>query len=343
MRALVTGVSGQLGWYLASLLQADGVEVWGLVPPQSGVHLPGGGETALVARTLPFVQTVAGDVLDPWSLLRALESSHPDVVFALGAVSQPGLAPALPELLLQINAMGVVRLLEAMRHVVPTARCVHVSSDAIFGEDGGVQTEDTPIRPVTHYGLSKAMAHLAVQVARARGQWAANAVLYNATSPRQVTGLIPAMVKGVLEVADDPLNKRLVSPPMTLARDWMFAGDAARAFVMCSKQEAPTDVLVASGQGYTVEELLGTMFAAVLPHYLALGQPGWRSLVEVKGEHVGGTPHPDISLLREWGWTPTVTFKTLVTWLISIAGVWTEETAPESAMWPSEVTAPWRP
>jgi len=327
MRALVTGISGQIGWYLASLLNARGVDVWGLVPPQAGVHLLGGGEAGQVAKSLPFVRVVSGDALDPWSLLTALEESKPDVVYALGAVSQPGLASALPELLLQINSMGIVRLLEACHRVVPSAKVVHASSDVIFGaQPGGVQNEKTLLAPVTPYGLSKAWAHLAIQVARAKGQWAANAILFNATSPRQVSGLVPYVIGQVADLSVGRIE-RIVVNSLDLWRDWMFAGDVAEAFICISNQVNPEDALVASGQTRSLKGLL----------LAALGSVKLPFLVDEDAPLVARDPtraSADTRRLMSFGWGQKVPFDKLVPWLVSA------RLGAHNDFWPAEGTEP---
>lgn len=320
MRALVTGISGQIGWYLASLLHADGVEVWGLIPPQAGVHVQGGSEAVQVTKSLPFVKVVPGDVLDPWSLMTALEESKPDAVYALGAVSQPGLAPALPELLLQINSMGIVRLLEACRRVVPEARIVHASSDVIFGsQPGGTQTETTPLAPMTPYGLSKAWAHLAIQVARARGQWASNAILFNATSPRQVTGLVPYVIGQVADLACGRIERVQVTS-LDLWRDWMFAGDAARGFMAIAAQKKPEDVIIASGETRSLRGLLLTALAAVKLPFLVSQ--------DVNGAKDPASAHADNSRLLSLGWKQALQFEDLVAWLVAA------KVTGDDASWP---------
>lgn len=309
MRALITGISGQIGWYLASLLQADGVEVWGLVPPQAGVHLTAGGEAGQVAAALPGVQVVAGDVLDPWSLLSALETARPDVVYALGAVSQPNLASALPDLLLQINSMGIVRLLEACRRVVPQAKIVHASSDCIFGDTPSVwQDETTPLTPDTGYGLSKAWAHLAIQEARARGQWAANAILFNATSPRQISGLVPYLVNQILAVASGRTHM-IVVDSVDVTRDWVFAGEVATALQAITSQMEPKDTVVASGETHCVGEWLA-IGLRVLGADAVIKEdprPDW------KPERRRPLTHP--ARLGRMGWIRRLQFHELVTWM----------------------------
>src|SRR5215813_3929016 len=198
--ALITGVSGHLGWYLAQELQRRNVLVYGMASPQAGVHIPGGSEAEYVRRELPQVTTIFGDLLDYSSLLGAIISAKPDLVFALGAISQPSIGFSAPELMLQVNVMGMVRLLEAVRLHCPQARFVAMSSDAIFGNALTPQNEDTPLAPRDTYALSKAMAHLAVDTARAHGRWAANAILFNASSPRQSSGFLVHVIREAVQV-----------------------------------------------------------------------------------------------------------------------------------------------
>jgi len=206
MNVLITGVSGQIGRYLAEHLHTRGDVVYGLVQPHAGVHR-GLSEADYVHQVLPFVHTVSGDLLDYGSLLNAVTSARPDEIYLLGALSQPGLTDDMKVLGLDINFMSLTRLLDlldssAVNRMEIRPSIVHASSDAIFGENAPApQSAETPIRPETWYAMSKAAAHMAIQVARRKGHRASNAILFNAISPRQTTGAAAMICADVASVA----------------------------------------------------------------------------------------------------------------------------------------------
>lgn len=340
MKALVTGISGQIGWYLAEVLREEGWQVFGLVPPQAGVHLPAGSEAAYVARELPYVEQVLGDLQDASSVAKALREVRPDVVFALGALSQPRLAHRVPNLMLDVNGLGMVRLLTAVRESVPPCRVVHASSDEVYGRGEGPQ-----VAPTSWYGFTKAVAHLAVMQARADGLWASNAVLYNAISPRQTTGLVPYVVEAV-----DRIHRGHRLPleldTMDLYRDWAFAGDVARALVVLSQVDDAGDVPVGSGVTRPVTELLHHAFIA--------RSLVWQDWVRVK--ETGASPdsgrqkRADVwPLYVKYGWAPTIQFPDLIRWLVDAwpwgGNGWPEgwTFSPGRAVDPEQVRQAFRP
>src|SRR3954452_12768193 len=178
--ALVTGVTGQLGYYVAERLNGRGENVWGLVR-QSTLGRRGREEAALPYRP------ITGDLLDEYSLLSILEQVRPDRIFNFGAQSVIPASWSQPILTAQYTGLGVVRLLEAIRRAAPACRLLQAGSSELFaGADRSPQDENVPIRPLNPYGIAKAFAYHSVRAYRAKyGQFATNAVFFTNESPRR--------------------------------------------------------------------------------------------------------------------------------------------------------------
>lgn len=228
MRALVTGVLGQDGSYLADQLLADGHEVFGLVR-RSNVHSP--------------AQLLRGDLLDQDSIERALTIARPDVVFNLAAVTSPGGAWGTPQppLLAEVTAVGVVKLCDAMLNCAPDAKLVHASSSAIYD----------PQR-YGLYGIAKQFAHQAV-VGYRRRLWCSNAVLFSHTSPRQDPRFLARRICTTIA-----RGERMVLGDVDSRRDWGYAPDYTQALAVIAGQDQPGNFVVATGVRRSVRELVET-------------------------------------------------------------------------------------
>jgi GDPmannose 4,6-dehydratase len=273
--ALILGVTGQDGYYLAEQLLDNGVEVFGMV------RRPG---------TFPLgVRLVHGDLLDQDSLERVLRQSRPDVVYNLAAVTAPGGAwgTVQPPLLAEVTGLGVVRLLDAMCKAAPDARLIHASSSAIYD----------PHR-YGLYGIAKRFAHDAVTGYRERLH-CSNAILYSHTSPRQDPRfLAPTLVRKLAA------GERVVLTDILGRRDWGYAPDFTRALQVIAAA-APGDYPVATGRTRTVRDLVSHAL-------MALGR-GWDEAVEVDQGPVAPAERPaDITALRALGWRPETSFGEMV-------------------------------
>jgi GDPmannose 4,6-dehydratase len=297
-RALITGVTGQDGWYLSELLQTTGHEVFGLVLPGDPSPLP------------PGVSAIPGDSRDAASLDAALQESAPDVVYNLASISSVAESWVHPELAADINGLGTLRLLASIRDSGRAVRFVQASSAEIFGEAPAPQDEQTPIRPVTPYGAAKAFAHHCVAAYRAAGVWAAAAILYNHESPRRpeqfVTRKITKAVARIAQGSDEPL----VLGNLSARRDWGYARDYMEGLILIASTETPSDFVIATGVSHSVEDFVATAFAHV-------GISDWRAHVSTDtaleratdaSEQRGNAAHAH----RELGWTPSVDFTGLV-------------------------------
>jgi GDPmannose 4,6-dehydratase len=281
VKALILGVSGQDGSYLAEQLLAAGDDVWGLVRRPTAV--------------IPGVRTVAGDLLDQPSLEAALRTVRPDEVYNLAAVTAPGGAWGMPQppLLADVTALGVTRLLDAVLRVRPDARVVHASSSAIYD----------PHR-YGLYGISKYFAHQAVIGYRARLH-VSNAVLYSHTSPRQDRRFLAPTICATLARIRAGSPERLRLTDILGRRDWGYAPDYVRALPLIARHPAPADYVIATGRVRSVRD-----FADV-----ALDQAGltWDAAVDVDQGPVAPTEaRADLTAVSALGWKPETRFGEMV-------------------------------
>jgi GDPmannose 4,6-dehydratase len=296
VRALITGVTGQDGWYLSELLVARGYEVFGLVTADDPAVVPRG------------VTGLVGDLRDAGSLAAAIERARPDEVYNLASVSSVALSWQEPELVADVNGLGAVRLLAALRG--SAARFVQASSAEIFGTAAAPQDETTPVSPTTPYGASKAFAHHAVAAYREAGLHASAAILFNHESPRRpdtfVTRKITKTAASIAAGSREPL--RLGS--LDVRRDWGYARDYAEAMTRIARHDAPTDFVIATGTSHTIADFVAAAFACV-------GIDDWQSHVVVDDELARqGDSHErrgNAAKAREvLGWAPTVGFAEIV-------------------------------
>jgi len=256
-RALITGVGGQDGSYLAELLLEHGYEVVGLVRP--------GAQAYENLGAVEQVELHEADLLNQTSLAQALRAARPAEVYNLAA---PSFVPASwdrPVQTAEFAAVGATAMLEALRSVDPAIRFYQASSSEIFGEPAETpQTETTPLAPVTPYGVAKAYAHFIVHsYRRLYGVFACSGILYNHESPRRPLKFLPRKVAHGAAAISLGLQEELVLGDLDARRDWGYAGDYVRAMWLMLQQDEPGDYIVASGQPHSVRELVATAFAHV--------------------------------------------------------------------------------
>jgi GDPmannose 4,6-dehydratase len=255
--ALVTGVTGQLGYFVAEQLAKRGDTVWGLVR-QSTI---GRGAND---RELPY-QPVTGDLLDEYSLLSILEEVHPDRIFNFGAQSFIPASWTQPILTAQYTGLGVVRLLEAVRRAVPNCRILQAGSSELFaGAESSPQDEGAPIRPLNPYGIAKAFAYHTVRAYRAQyRQFAVNAVFFTNESLRRSPEFVFRKVtRGVAEIVAGRTD-HLSLGNLETVRDWGYAPEYAALSIALLDCEKPDDFVIATGEGHTVRELVTKAFGLV--------------------------------------------------------------------------------
>jgi GDPmannose 4,6-dehydratase len=257
-RALITGIGGQDGSLLASLLIGRGYTVAGIVRP-------GAGSYENLAGVEDRLELIEADLLDQVSLEGAIRRAEPHEIYNLAA---PSFVPASwerPVETAEFAAVGATSLLEAIRLVDPDLRFYQASSSEIFGNPAeSPQDEETPLAPVTPYGVAKAYAHFSVGSYRRRyGLFACSGILYNHESPRRPLEFVPRKVAhGVARIAAG-LDDELVLGDLDARRDWGYAGDYVEAMWLMLQQDEPDDYVVATGESHSVRELVQHAFAHV--------------------------------------------------------------------------------
>ena len=302
--ALVTGITGQDGPYLAAHLRDHGAEVWAL--SRTGGALP----------DLPFVHpTPPADLLDQASLDRAVAAARPDEVYHLAARSSVGESWTDPVGTGDATGLGTARLLEAVRRAAPDARVFLASSSEVFGEpDRAPQDETFPIRPVSPYGAAKAYAHHLARIYRRRhGLFVAVGILYNHESPLRPPSFVTRKItQGAVAIArGEQTELRLGN--LDAQRDWGFAGDYVQAMRLMLQTDDPDEFVVATGQIHTVRDWCERAFERVGLDYrdhVVTDDAFWRPLEPVP---LVGDP---TKAHRRLGWSPTVHFPELVDLLV---------------------------
>jgi GDPmannose 4,6-dehydratase len=309
-RALITGITGQDGTYLAELLVAKGYEVFGMVRGQSNPKVQ------MVEQLLPEVELVEGDLTDLGSLISAVEIAQPDEVYNLGAISFVGLSWRQAELTGEVTGMGVLRILEAIRiatgNAMDRVRFYQASSSEMFGKVREIpQTEETPFHPRSPYGVAKTFGHyMTVNYRESYGAYACSGILFNHESPRRGHEFVTRKVtRAVARIALD-LQETLALGNLDARRDWGFAGDYVEAIWLMLQQDEPSDYVIASGVTRSVRDLLDIAFARA-------GIDDWSGLVEQDPRYLRPAEVDsligDASKARDaFGWKPTVEFTELV-------------------------------
>jgi GDPmannose 4,6-dehydratase len=299
--ALITGITGQDGGYLAERLLAEGVTVHGLVrDPQRADDL---------RRRHPEISLHGGDLAEPASVAAVIDRVSPDEVYNLAGISSVALSWQQPVRTGQVTGVGAVAVLQAclelQQRLDRPVRVLQASSAEIFGEPAEVpQRESTPIRPVNPYGAAKAYAHQMAGVLRASGLHVSTAILYNHESPhRPETFVTRKITAGAARIAAGR-QRRLTLGNLTARRDWGWAPDYVDAMVRAVRQPAPDDYVVATGVSHSVADFVELAFRAA-------GLPAWQSLVDVDASSARPTDaaeqRGDPTKAREaLGWRPSL-------------------------------------
>jgi GDPmannose 4,6-dehydratase len=313
-RALITGITGQDGLYLAEFLAAKGYDVFGMVRGQSNPKIP------LVEEVIPSIQLLEGDLRDLSSLISVLETAQPDEVYNLGAISFVGLSFKQPELTGDITGMGVLRMLEALRihtqGAMGNVRFYQASSSEMFGAaQESPQRESTQFHPRSPYGVAKVFGHYVTQNYReSYNAWACSGILFNHESPRRGTEFLTRKVTRAVARIVLGRQQVLAVGNMDVCRDWGFAGDYVHAMWLMLQQDEPDDYVIATGKSYSVRDLLDVAFRHV-------GIDDWRPYV-VQDQRFFRPA--DVSVLRgdaakaqaKLGWSPSVGFRQLIEMMV---------------------------
>jgi GDPmannose 4,6-dehydratase len=308
-RALITGITGQDGSYLAELLLEKGYTVFGMVRRASKDNFE------RIEHLLPRLELKQADLLDQLSLIRMLEESRPNEVYNLAAQSFVPTSWNQPVLTAEFTALGVTRLLDAVRLVDPAIRFYQASSSEMFGKVRETpQTERTPFHPRSPYGVAKVYGHsITVNYRESYGLFACSGILFNHESPRRGLEFVTRKVTDAAARIKHGLQQELRLGNLEARRDWGFAGDYVHAMWLMLQQDEPDDYVVATGQSHSVQELVQYAFDAI--------GIDWRTYVVVDPKF-RRPAEVDVLLgdaskaRRKLGWEPKVSFPELVQMMV---------------------------
>jgi GDPmannose 4,6-dehydratase len=315
-RALITGITGQDGSYLAELLLSKGYEVYGIIRRSSSFN---------TARIDPIYQDphvanarihlVYGDLNDASSLNRILRTVHPAEIYNLGAQSHVRVSFDIPEYTAEVTGLGTVRILEAIRESGLKPKFYQASSSEMFGKVQEIpQRETTAFYPRSPYGAAKAYAHwITVNYREAYGLFACNGILFNHESPRRGETFVSRKVTKASARIKLGLQEELYLGNLDAKRDWGYAGDYVQAMWMMLQQPDPDDYVIATGETHTVRELLDVAFG-----HLNLE---WQKYVKIDPRYFRPT---EVDLLigdaskakTKLGWEQKVSFKELIAMMV---------------------------
>ncbi len=308
-KALITGVTGQDGSYLAELLLAKGYEVVGVVRRTSHHSYE------RIEHLLDRIEVVAADLLDQHSLTVVIQDSRPDEVYNLAAQSYVPTSWTQPVLTGEFTALGVTRILEAIRLAHPTARYYQASSSEMFGKVTDTpQREDTTFYPRSPYGVAKVYGHwITVNYRESYGLYAVSGILFNHESPRRGIEFVTRKVTDGAARIKLGLARELRLGNLEARRDWGFAGDYVDAMWRMLQQDQPQDYVIGSGETHSVRELVELAFAHVGLDYRqhVVSDPKYYRPAEV--DLLLADPS---KARRELGWAPKVGFSELVTMMV---------------------------
>ncbi len=310
MRALITGVTGQDGSYMAEFLLEKGYEVYGLVRRSSLEKFD------RIQLCMDKITLVEGDLTDQSSLDHVIQEMQPDEVYNLAAQSFVPASWSQPVLTADVTGLGVLRVLEAIRKHRPKARFLQASSSEMYGKvKESPQTEKTEFYPRSPYGVAKVFGHqITVNYRESYDVFACAAISFNHESPRRGMEFVTRKVTHQVARIKHGLAKKLQMGNLEAKRDWGFAGDYVRAMWMMLQQPTPRDFVVATGETHSVRELVEVAFSAV--------GLDWQKYVEIdqkltrpaEVDHLCG----DATSIREkLGWKATVGFAQLVEMMVA--------------------------
>ena len=303
--ALITGITGQDGSYLAEFLLDKGYRVVGMTRRSSTNAMD------RIEHLLDRIELVQGDVLDQASLVAALQSSEPAEVYNLAAMSFVPTSWNQPVLTGEFTGLGVTRMLEAVRQVDPSIRFYQASSSEMFGKVREIpQTELTPFHPRSPYGVAKAYGHfLTVNYRESFGLYAVSGILFNHESPRRGLEFVTRKVSDGVARIHLGMATELRMGNLESKRDWGFAGDFVRAMWAMLQQPEPSDYVVATGIAHSVRDLCRVAFEHVGLDYERFVVDDERLHRPAEVDHLLGNP---AKARAELGWEPTVKFDDLV-------------------------------
>jgi GDPmannose 4,6-dehydratase len=309
-KALITGITGQDGSYLAELLLEKDYEVWGIIRRSSSFHTGRIDHLYKDPHEKVNLRLVYGDLTDGSDLATVINDVKPDEVYNLGAQSHVRVSFDMPIYTADVDALGTLRLLEAVRTMAKPPRFYQASSSEMYGSVVETpQTEETPFYPRSPYGCAKVYSFWqVVNYREAYELFACNGILFNHESPRRGETFVTRKITRAATRIKLGLQEKLYLGNLDAKRDWGFAGDYVEAMWLMLQQDRPEDYVIATGQTRSVREFLDEVFG-----YLDLG---WKGLVEIDPKYYRPTEVDfllgDASKAKKvLGWEPKVNFKDL--------------------------------
>ena len=270
-RALITGITGQDGYYLSQYLYDLGYEIWGMIRRSSGSH----SINDIKERADGKINLRYGDLTDPASLRRVIQESNPDEVYNLAAQSHVRISFDIPEYTTLVNGTGVVYMLDAIRELAPDAKFYQASTSELFGSTPPPQDESTPFHPRSPYGVAKLQAFWAVVNYReSYDLFTSQGILFNHESQRRGENFVTRKITKA--AARIQLGKQdcLFLGNLDARRDWGFAGDYIKAMHLIVQQKTPDDFVIGTGISHTVRDFLEAAFESVKMEIEANGKSG---------------------------------------------------------------------
>lgn len=304
-KALITGITGQDGSYLAEFLLAKGYQVFGLERRASTKN------RSNIKHIEKKINFISGDLLDQNSLTVAIQESKPDEVYNLAAQSFVHESWRQPIYTGDVTALGVTRMLEAIRTINPKIKFYQASSSEMFGNvQEAPQKETTPFYPRSPYGIAKLYGHwITINYRESYGLYATSGILFNHESPRRGLEFVTRKITNTAAKIKLGLEKELRLGNIHSKRDWGFAGDYIRAMWLMLQQDKPDDYVIATGQTHSVKEFIEETFS-----YLDLD---WKKYVKIdlnfiRPAEVNSLIGDYIKAKKKLKWKPEVSFKELV-------------------------------
>ena len=309
-RALITGINGQDGSYLAELLLSKGYEVWGILKRNSVAENQ---TSRLSDDVFSKIKLEYADMLDMSSLIRVLQLCQPDEIYNLAAQSHVRISFDMPVYTTQSIAIGTLNLLEAIRVICPKTKMYQASSSEMFGNNidkDGFQRETTPLNPVSPYGCAKVYAHnICKNYRNAYGMFISNGILFNHESPRRGTNFVTnKVVKEAVKIKLG-LSNELKLGNLDASRDWGHAKDYVEVMWLMLQQDSPDDFVCSTGISHTVKDLVKYIFTKLdldWKKYVAIDERFYRSeeLNHLKGDCS--------KMQKELNWNHNYTFESML-------------------------------
>lgn len=308
--ALITGITGQDGSYLAEFLLEKNYKVFGLTRRTSTPNYE------RIKHIQDKIELIPGDLLDQQSLTSAVEYSDPDEIYNLAAQSFVATSWSQPVLTGEFTALGATRMLEAVRQVKPKTKFYQASSSEMFGKVVETpQTEKTPFHPRSPYGVAKVYGHwITINYRESYDLFAVSGILFNHESPRRGLEFVTRKISNGVAKIKLGLANNIILGNLDAKRDWGFAGDYVHAMWLMLQQDKADDFVIATGENHSVEEFVKVAFESI-------GETNWKKYVKISKEFLRPAEVDfligDASKAKKTlNWEPTVAFRNLVKMMV---------------------------